>query len=162
MDNIITAFQNQLTANVPAIKYADEDWGQMDFYTDRPPVKYPAALIDIQDIQYTDAGDNRQHGVLTVAVRLYVLRLGNTSHHAPENQKQDVRQGWLACNQIIKAVHGVDFIKNGFAAPRRARMQRIKRRDGIYQRDIIFNIPFIDKQTVPERMAVRPTVSIKT
>lgn len=162
MDNIIQSFQTQLMLHVPALKEVDEDWGQCDFYTDRPPVKFPCALIDIQDGQFSDAGDLRQQGTLTVVVKLYILRLSNTSNAAPQSQKDNAKRGWVAYDEIVKALHGQDFIKNGFAAPIRTRMQRAKRRDGIYERDITFTIGFTDKVSVPQRPKARPTVKMET
>ncbi len=160
MDNIIESFQVQLMSHAPSLKEVDEDWGQMDFYEGMPPVKMPCALIDIQDGQFTDAGDLRQQGTLTVVVKLYILRLGNTSNKAPQNQKDSAKRGWVAYDDIVKAIHGQDFIKNGFSAPIRTRMQRIKRRDGVYERDITFTIAFTDKTCVPVKPKTRPTVSL--
>lgn len=160
MDNIIQDFQNQLTKYVPSLKLIDEDWGQCDFYDDRPPVKFPCALIDIQDATFSDAGEGRQQGVLTVCVKLFVLRLGNTSNAAPDSQRKSVRDGWLACNQIIKAVHNKDFLSEGYAPPKRARMERIKRRDGIYERNITFTIGITDRATVESPQKARATVSL--
>lgn len=161
MDDLIQSFQNQLMLHVPALKEVDEDWGQMDFYEGMPPVKMPCALIDIQDGQFTDAGELRQQGTLTVVVRLYILRLGNTSNKAPQNQKDSAKRGWVAYDDIVKAIHGQDFIKKGFATPVRTRMQRIKRRDGVYERDITFTIGFTDKTCVPVKPKTRPAVSVK-
>ncbi|MBF0576614.1 hypothetical protein [Dysgonomonas sp. GY617] len=147
-------------SHVPSLKEVDEDWGQMEFYEGMPPVKMPCALIDIQDGQFTDAGDLRQQGTLTVVVKLYILRLSNTSNKAPQNQKDNAKKGWVAYEDIVKALHGQDFIKNGFAAPIRTRMQRIKRRDGIYERDITFSIGFTDTSCVPQKPKVKPTISL--
>lgn len=157
---IIQKFQSQLMEYVPALKEVDEDWGQMDFYEGMPPVKMPCALIDIQDGQFSDAGELRQQGSLTVVVKLFVLRLGNTSNNAPQSQKESVQRGWVAYNDIVAAIHGQDFIKNGYAAPMRVRMQRIKRRDGVYERDITFTIGFTDKTSVPNRPKAKPTIRI--
>lgn len=161
MEFLIQRFQDQLLNKVPTLKEVDEDWGQCDFYAERPPVKFPCALIDIQDAQFTDDGDLKQQGTLTVVVKLYVLRLSNTSNAAPQGQKDKAMAGWVAYTDIVKALHGQDFIKNGFATPMRARMQRIKRRDGIYERNIAFTIGFTDMTCVPQRPKVRPSVKIK-
>lgn len=155
MEQIIKRFQEQLKTNVPTLAEVAEDYGQCEFYAERPPVKFPCALIDVQDAAYSDTGGNRQHGTLTVVVKLYILNLATSNPAADATVK-----GWQCCNNIIKALHGQDFIKNGFATPRRVRLQRIKRRDGIYERDITFTVGFVDTSTMPEHKKVRPTIKI--
>ncbi|WP_165026789.1 hypothetical protein [Dysgonomonas sp. ZJ279] len=157
MNELLQDFQTRLVENVPALKEVDEDWGQLDFYTDRPPVKFPCALIDIQDGEFSDDGMMQQRGTLTVVVKLFMFRLGNTSDRAPQSQKDDNKNGWIIYNDVNKALHGQKFLQNGYATPIRQRMQRIRRNDGIYQREITYTIGFTDNSCVPVRQTARPT-----
>ena len=40
MKHILSAVMERLQAEVPELQYIAEDWGQMDFYQDTPPVKF--------------------------------------------------------------------------------------------------------------------------
>jgi hypothetical protein len=160
MEELIQDFQKQLAAHVAELEYIDEDWGQLDFYGSWPPVKFPCALIDIQSGQFTNDGDLRQRGVLTVVVRLYLMRLSNTSSGAPQNQKDKAKAGWEIYRKVNRALHGQDFLSVGFAAPVRAQMQRVKRKDGVYERDIVYTIGMVDDSCVPLRPVApaQPTI----
>lgn len=160
MDDLIQDFQNQLS-QVKELLYIDEDWGQLDFYDKFPPVKFPAALIDIQSGLFTDDGQLRQRGVLTVTVKLYLLRLSNTSNGAPQSQRNNAKIGWQVYRKVNQVIHGQDFLSEGFAAPMRISMQRVKRSDGVYERDIVYTIGMVDSSCVPVRPKTPATPVIK-
>lgn len=149
MDNLIQKIQDQLKAKVPGLQYIDEDWGQLDYYDSFPPVKFPCALIEVQGSDYTDDGELRQRGVLTVVIKLYLMKLSNTSNHAPQSQKDEAKKGWAIVKKTNQSLHGQDFIKNGFGTLARKRMNKPKRQDGIYERDIVYNVGFVDESCVP-------------
>ncbi|WP_108821063.1 hypothetical protein [Dysgonomonas sp. Marseille-P4361] len=165
MDRLIEAIQDRLEAQVPELQYIDDDWGQMDDYA-QPPVKYPCALIEVQDAEYTDEGELRQRGVVLVTVKLYFMRLSNTSNRAPKSQKIEAHKNWAICTKVNQALHGQDFIKNGFAKLTRKRMSPPKRQDGIYNRNITYSVGFLDESCVPVRKTTpaKPTIkaSIQT
>jgi len=161
MDELIQDFQTQLKAQVPELLYIDEDWGQLDYYDKFPPVKFPCALIDIQSGQFTNDGKLQQRGVLTVAVKLYLLRLSNTSNGAPQSQKNEAKKGWQVYRKVNQALHGQSFLSEGFATPIRQSMQRVKRSDGIYERDIIYTIGLVDNSCVPIRKTTPASPTIR-
>lgn len=148
MDKIIDDFQKQLAAAVPELEYIDEDMGQLDYPADFPAMKFPCALIDVQSGEFTNDGELRQRGVLTVAVKLCALQAGTAA--TPESQKNAARKGWKICQSIQLALHGKNFLGRGLGAPVRASMARIKRDDGIYERDIVYAIGVTDLSCVPE------------
>lgn len=163
MEELIQSFQNKLATDVPDLKYIDEDWGQLDYYENYPPVQFPCALIDVQSAQYTHDGQLQQRGVLTIVVKLYLLKLSNTSTHAPQSQKDEAKRGWTLLKEVNRALHGQHFLPNGFAAPIRTAMQRVKRRDGVYERDITYTIGVTDNSCVPVRVTApaKPTVKVR-
>lgn len=160
MDKLIEAIQDRLEAKVPELQYIDEDWGQMDEY-ERPPVKYPCALIEVQDADYTDDGELRQRGLVMVTIKLYFMRLSNTSNHAPQTQKNEARKNWGTCKKVNKTLHGQDFIKNGFGTLARKKMSPPIRRDGIYNRNIVYAICFVDDSCVPVRQMTPASPTIR-
>lgn len=162
MDKLIEAIQARLEVKIPELKYIDEDWGQMDFY-ENPPVKYPCALIEVQDADYTDDGELRQRGRVMVVVKLYFMRLVNTSNRAPQTQKDEAHKHWQICEKVNQSLHGQDFLPPGFATLTRKKMSPPIRRDGISNRNIGYIVEFIDdscvvaKQTTAARPVIKAT-----
>ena len=157
MKQIIQDIQNRLMKQVPALKYADQDWGQMDFFPN-PPVKYPCALIDVQSAQYTNTGNFIQQGTATVVIRLFDLKLSNSSQKAPDNQKENAKKIWQLIEDVNKAIHGQNFLQEGYGLPIREQMRRAKRNDGCYQTELYYTIQFTDTTTEPVLTSV-PSVN---
>jgi len=162
MKQIIQDIQNRLMQKVSALKYVDQDWGQMDFWREHP-VKYPCALIDIQSAQYTNDGNFIQRGTVIVVIRLFDLKLSNSSNGAPNNQKENAKKIWQLIEDVNKAVHGQNFLQEGYGLPVREQMRRTKREDGCYQTELYYSIQFTDTTCEPDLTDVNPvTPQIKT
>ncbi|MXV37691.1 hypothetical protein GO491_03200 [Flavobacteriaceae bacterium Ap0902] len=76
-------------AEISDIKYVDEDWGQLDYYSPNMPVQWPCCLIDIQSVDYSNLGidlnktpKNRQNARIQIAFTLANMKLTNTSMKA--------------------------------------------------------------------------------
>lgn len=149
MKQIVQNIQDRLVQQVPALKYVDQDWGQMDFWREHP-VKYPCALIDVQSAAYTNQGGLIQQGVATVVIRLFDLKLSNSSQKAPDNQKENAKKIWQLIEDVNKALHGQTFLQAGYGLPMREQMRRTKREDGCYQTELYYTIQFTDTSCVPE------------
>lgn len=153
MKQIIQNVQDRLVQDVPALKYVDQDWGQMDFFPN-PPVKYPCALIDIQSAQYTNTGNFIQQGTAMIVIRLFDLKLSNSSQKAPDNQKENAKKIWQLIEDVNKAIHGQNFLQEGYGLPIREQMRRTKRNDGCYQTELYFSVQFTDTTTEPALTSV--------
>lgn len=166
MKLIIQNIQTKLTNEVPELKYVDQDWGQMDFYPN-PPVKFPCALIDVQSVQYSNVGNFVQKATALVVIRLFDMRLSNSSNAAPETQKKNAQKIWQLLENVNKALHGQNFLQQGYGLPIREQMRRTKRDDGCYQTELFYTIQLTDKTCQPEAENVTPvtpvlkTVSLK-
>ena len=159
MKQVIQNIQDRLTQAVPELKYVDQDWGQMDLYAN-PPVKYPCALIDIQSAQYTNDGNFIQQGTATVVIRLFDLKLSNSSQGAPENQKENAKKIWQLIEDVNKALHGQNFLQEGYGLPMREQMRRTKRKDGCYQTELYYSVQFTDTTCQPEPIPVSPVTPV--
>jgi hypothetical protein len=160
MKNIIQQIQNKLTTDVKTLKYVDQDWGQMDFYT-QPPVKFPCALIDIQSAEYTNDGTLIQQGVATVVIRLFDLKLSNSSNGAPQLQKDNAKKIWQLLEDTNKALHGQPFLE-GAGLLIRQQMRRTKRNDGCYQTELYYTVQFTDDSCMPtyQKAPVTPVLHV--
>ena len=75
---ILLAVQQRLAERVPELAYIDKNWGQLDY--EAPPVKWPCALLDIDEVPFSQIGGGGQiaDGV-TVEILAANLRLVSSS-----------------------------------------------------------------------------------
>jgi hypothetical protein len=145
MKQFLENTQNKIS-EISALKYVDEDWGQLDDYTPNPPVLWPCCLIDMSNVDFSDIGmdkkalpQNRQEATGSITVTFANLKTTNTSFKAPQTQKDNV---W-SIHSLIEDVHGKI---HGFAPVvgsgklMRKSFKRIKRDDGIQQYQVIYTI----------------------
>lgn len=147
MDQILSDIQARLTAELPEIKYIDEDWGQMNQPT--PQVKYPCVLVDVQGADYKDLGLFAQEGVVVVAVRLYNLKLGNSSQGAPSTQKEKYKTHWQLLKEINIALHAQNFLQEGLGLLKRTKFTKRIREDGLLQFELLYTLSLTDESCVP-------------
>jgi len=159
MKQIIQNIQDKLVQEVPALKYVDQDWGQMDYFNS-PPVKFPCALIDILSVQYTNNGNFIQQGTATVVIRLFDLKLSNSSQAAPANQKENAKKIWQLIEDVNRALHGQNFLQEGYGLPVREQMRRAKRNDGCYQTELYYTVQFTDTTCQPKLIPVSPVTPV--
>ena len=153
MKQVIQNMHDKLVREVPVLKFVDQDWGQMDFFPN-PPVKFPCALIDIQSVQYTNSGNFIQQGTAMVVIRLFDLKLSNSSQKAPDNQKEYAKKIWQLIEDVNKAIHVQNFLHEGYGLPIREQMRRTKRNDGCYQTELYYSVQFTDTTTEPVQTPV--------
>lgn len=145
MKALLLGIQNQL-ATATALKYIDEDWGQLDDYGQHTPVKWPCCLVDFTAANYTDIGidrastpQNRQQATGSITLNFANLKLTNTSKLAPIGQKNDA----YMLLGLLETVHGKiqGFRPDAMSgALVRSSFRRIKRDDGIQQYQVVYSI----------------------
>lgn len=147
MKTFLQAIQTKL-ATIPALKYIDEDWGQMDSYSPNPPTKFPLALIDITSLSFSNIGKdnsaspvNRQMAEGTITFIVSDLKLSNTSQRAPQSQKNNAWSIWTIIDDLHKVVHGWKPTPDSGALIR-TNLKRIRRDDGIQEYQITYTIGF--------------------
>jgi hypothetical protein len=131
---------------IPTLKYVDEDWGQLDDYSPNPPTKFPLALIDIGNLQYSDIGkdknaipQNRQMATGTIVISIANLKLTNTSGKAPQSQKDKAWSIWDIVESVHGKLHGV-AVGGSAGAMMRTAMRKVKRDDGIQEYEVTYTI----------------------
>lgn len=98
MKHIFEAITQRLDT-IPGIKWVDEDKGQMNF--ERPPVLFPAALVDIQLQKADDLNTKIQTCQALVTIRLAFDFTGSTNTKAPAS----AREKSLAYYDLVEEVH---------------------------------------------------------
>jgi len=145
IDNIQTKLQT-----IAALKYVDEDWGQLDYYSPNFPVQWPCALIDIADESYSDLGKDRtktpqqrQMAECSLTLSIANLKLTNSSGRAPKLQKDNAR----SIRELIDEVHSLlqGWNPEVFASKLiRKRVQRVKRDDGVQEYNLTYSFSLTD------------------
>jgi hypothetical protein len=139
---VIQSIVDKLGA-INELKYIDADWGQLDGYSPNFPVKFPCALVDITQAQYSNLGRdpqllpaNRQQADIAVTITVANLRLTPSN---PKNNKlpppaNDIH---LIIQVIHEQLHG--YPPTPKAAPLiRQSLQRTRRDDGVQQYTITY------------------------
>lgn len=150
IQQIITDVQNRLKAEVPALRYIDEDWGQLEY--GQPPVQWPCALIDVDGFHYQQLGELEQRGEGTVYIRIADLRLSNTSAQAPAYQKEKSAELFQLLADVYKALHG--FTGGDYSAMIRQSLVRVRRNDTTREYRFVFRTAY------RERSAPRPSAPV--
>ncbi len=106
--DLLLSIQERL-ATVPELKYIDKDWGQLRY--EQPAVKYPCALIDLEQAGFSETGKGGQLADVSVTITIADQRLTPTSLYAP--RKED---GYAAI-ELMESVHDALqlYYEKGFA-----------------------------------------------
>lgn len=83
MKQIFLDIQQQLST-VPALKHIDKNWNQLNY--EQPPVKWPCALIDIANADYSQVAQLHQIAEADVEITIADLRFTNTSLRNPNRE----------------------------------------------------------------------------
>ena len=135
----------QKVSEIAELKHIDENWGQLDYYSPNMPVQYPCALIDVQQVQFTDLGKDitkkplqRQIGTVQIKITVANMRLTNSSMQAPRRQKEEVWVIWGIIEKIHQQLHGVSLLPN--VSPLiRTSQNRTLRDDGLQEYEVYYS-----------------------
>lgn len=143
MKSILQNIQNRLSA-IPELKYIDEDWGQIDYYTPNMPVQWPCCLIDLNAGQFSNISKDitkhpreRQNGIFSIKITVANMKLTNTSSKAPQTQKNNAWHLIDMIEKIHQQLHGFSPADNCSKLVRTT-FSRVMRDDGVQEYSIIY------------------------
>lgn len=141
---ILQNIQNKLS-EVAELKYIDENWGQLDYYSQNMPVQWPCCLIGIDSISFSDIGQdrsktpqNRQMAKVSAKITLANLKLTNTSLKASQLQKDQAWLIWDLAQKIHEKLHGFCPDENCSRMIRQT-LQHNLRDDGVQEYSILYD-----------------------
>lgn len=144
MKEIVEQIQERLQ-EVESLQYVDENWGQLDYYSPNPPVKWPCVLIDIASAQFDNIGidknqvpKQRQMGTMMIELRIANLRLTNTSGRAPRLQKDYARSIFNIIQDVHEALHGWSPNEKTSRLIRQS-VNRVRRDDGVQEYSVMMS-----------------------
>jgi len=135
---VISQIFARLEAEAESLNWIDIDTGQLDLLNQRPPVAFPACLVDISYPQCEEVGGDAQIVTANVALRLAFDFTGATNLHSP------VRETSLAFLEVLEQVHealqgwssdALSIFSRLSAAPER-------RRDGLKVYRVLYQTTF--------------------
>lgn len=160
--NIFLKVQDRLATGATGLAHIDQDLGQLEFYDKKPPVKFPCGLLDLDDTEYSDAGENMQIADRAVLiVRLGLLAYGDTAHYAPEQFKQLALEYYNLEHRVNKLLHG--WCDSQYFSPlARRKAYKEKRDDNLRVRVLRYEFAFRDNtaMAVPASTIVTPGLSV--
>ncbi len=155
MKQLLTDIQARLELKVPQLRYIDEDWGQLEYFSPTPPTKWPCALIDLSvPATWSNFGKLGQLGLVQIKLRIADLRISNTSNKAPQFQKDAGFSIFELIELVHKAIHGYSGHSSYSRLIRTTGPSRIKRDDGVRIYEVIYTSEVCDVSATP----VLPTV----
>ncbi|MDR0729154.1 MAG: hypothetical protein LBF19_03400 [Prevotellaceae bacterium] len=159
MKQLLTDIQNRLAAAVqaddsPLLAYVDLDWGQVDFYEGMPPVKFPCALIDVQNATYSNEGQRVQLGDIMVQIRIVDMILSHSSAAAPAAQREKAARVFDLLREIHRLLHGWTGTPARYGRLVRKTLARVRRRDGLHEYTMTFEVVLTDDSARPQRQPV--------
>jgi hypothetical protein len=95
-----------LKTAVPALKWIDQDFGQLEIYEYRPNVNFPCVLIDFSAAQFENQSRLVQSGFLTVTIRLGFAPFSQSYQEAPLNVKEKALEYYDLEQELYKALQG--------------------------------------------------------
>lgn len=93
-----------LLKEIPQLRYIDLDMGQL--MQEKPPISYPAALIEIDMPQSEDITHKIQQCNLNFTVRLVTKALGETNANAPTPVIKSSLEWLRLQNEVYKKLQG--------------------------------------------------------
>ena len=141
LKDTFTAIQGKLNT-IQAINYVGEDWGQLDYYSDRPPTRFPCVLFDVGDLDYVDRTAGIQDALGTITLRVADSVVRNVSSKAPDADPGKAYKMYDLLEDIHKAIHGLEG--ETFKKLKRVKLSRVLREDGIREYVMKFKFSGVD------------------
>lgn len=149
--NIFLKIQERLTEKVPELSFIDLDKGQLDSPEIDPAVTFPCALINLDETDYSDEGENSQVGESAV-----LIRLGISS-----SQVENVTDYYNLEHKVNKSLHGWSD-SQCFTPLMRRKVSKEKRNDDIWVRVIRYEFSFRDSTGIEGGTSVsRPGLELE-
>lgn len=160
MKKLLTDIQSRLKAQVTANKYIDEDWGQLDYFNPKAPVKFPCSIIDVNQVQWQNQARKIQMGLVQISIKICDQKLSNTSGAAPQAQKDKAFGIYDQIEDTHIALQGWSADKS-YSPLNRTQMRKSKRDDGVRIFELIYTTELYDDsaELTKEKVTISPSVS---
>lgn len=97
---------DHIKAQVPEIKWIDQDFGQLEQFEHRPAVSFPCCLIDFVLANYSNLSELGQAGDVTIQLRLGFAPFSQSNGSAPDSVRIKAVHYYAIEQKVFEAVHG--------------------------------------------------------
>lgn len=152
---LLLALYDRIAAEVPEIRYMDQDFGQLEILDElgRPPVSWPCLLFDFTGTNYDQLLQQVQTGNLQLQVRLGFAPYSASNSLAPTDVKKKALQYYELENKVYVALQGWDA--GGLCQPFTRTADGTERREDTYRvRVLTFSSQFEDTSATPAMQKV--------
>lgn len=156
---LLQQIKNRIIDQVPEIRYINQELGQLE--EARPPVTYPCVLIDMDEFEFTEAGNEpKQMADGFVVIRLALPSYSSSSNLAPDAVFEKAMDYYELEYKMYSALH--NWAPTGFSRMLRKKTSTEKREDNKRVRVMPFAINFEDsgaKKTYTIRATPDPVIN---
>lgn len=128
MKEILEAVMRRLKEQVPDLAYVSEDWGQMDYYNEAPPVKFPCALISVSHISFESETWGLRRARLTFLIRIADCPVLTGNMAAPEQHRSRAFAIFDLMEQVAIACMGSVPMPSTISSSRRSPVTTVRTR----------------------------------
>lgn len=132
----------ELLKEVPAIKYADLDKGQLEDYEGRPSLIFPCALIAIEYPRCENIVGKKQKVQARLTLRVAFNLIGRTGSNVPAPVVDQSLEFIDVMDQLYNKFQ--DYYGEGFSRFGRVSLLKEKRNDGLTVMSLPFATTFVD------------------
>lgn len=142
-------------ATVPEIRYIEQDMGQLENYEIKPPVSWPCALIDVDDLDFSEAGSNLVQLVEGfIQVRVGLVQYTQSNNLVPTNIRENSYKYLEYVDKVNKVLHG--WNAPGFGKLLRRKAVTEKRDDDIRVKILRYAVSYKEDLSAATQTAPRP------
>lgn len=156
---LLQQIKDRITDQVPEIRYINQELGQLE--ETKPPVTYPCVLIDMDEFEFTETGNEpKQMADGFVVIRLGLKTNSTSSNLAPAAVFEKAMEFYELEYKLYSALH--NWAPTGFSRLLRKKASTEKREDNMRVRIMPFAINFEDsgaKKTYTIRATPEPTIN---
>lgn len=102
MKQIFLNIQDRLADQVPALRYIDKNWNQLNM--PQPPVQWPCCLIDIDNIDYSQTSSSDRLADATISLTIATQHTVRSSTKAPS--KSDAYDVLDVLESVMETLEG--------------------------------------------------------
>lgn len=135
----------------------DENWGQLTF--EQPPVGWPCALVDVEEVTYTSPSRGSQRGEGCIAVTIADMMLSALPNHATQVKRTPPL---VLLDRVARNLNGKST--GSYSALVRSKMKKLPQVDAVRIYELTFRFAFTEDMTpplTPVKAAADITVEIK-
>jgi len=163
---LYVAILQRIEDMVPAIRYTDQDLGQLENYETRPPVSWPCLLLDFDAATYENLGRLHQSGRLQVVLRIGFAPFSSANSLSPDTVRDKALEYYNVENEVYKALQGWEPLgpaKEPLCQPLMRVQAATERRNDEYRvRTLVFATSYFDAEAADADTRVTFPLKIET